>query len=364
MTPFPGHDLPEASATPNSHPDAVAPGKLARLRDDAAEFVAGTLYLRHPELYGQAGDSGRESWREHIRNHVDSLEAALACQDSRLCVDYAAWLAEVLSSRGMPGALLAESFSLLAHFLARHLEATESAAAAAILTAAAAATLTAAPPAGAGEPRQPSAPALADSYRLFALAGDHAAAQEVVQRGIQDGLAYAELGVRLIQPAMHEIGRLWQQNRVSVAQEHLATAVTQNALVRAYMQAEFAPANGRKALFACVPGNQHSLGLRILADSFEIAGWEIAYLGADVPAADLVHHAGHWRPDLLALSISLPWQIPVARATIARLRTELADSPFILVGGLTTNVSEQLWRSLGADGWASDGIAALRLAGS
>lgn len=334
---------------------------LASLSSAATAYVVDTLYLRHPGLAARFGERGRAACRADIGHHLDHLRAALECGDGRLFVDYAAWLADVLRGRDVPVDHLAESFTLLADYLNRELPAPSAATAAAILADAAAAVI--------GQPavplfgRLPAALSESGDYGRLALAGDHLAAQGLVDRILHSGHDYSDLGVHLIQPAMYQVGQLWQQNRITVAQEHLATAVTQNVLVRAYMQAEFAAGNGRKALFACVEGNQHSLGLRMLADNFEIHGWEVAYLGADVPTADLVRHVDDWRPDLLALSISLPRQIAAARAAIDRLRGELAGrAPAILVGGLTTNASTQLWRGLGADGWAADAIDALRQA--
>lgn len=334
---------------------------LASLGGGATAYVVDALYLRHPGLAARFGERGRAACRADTGHHLDHLRAALECGEGHLFVDYAAWLADVLRGRNVPVDHLVESFVLLADYLNRHLAAPDAAAAAAILADAAAAV---GQPASDRFAHLPAALTESGDYGRLALSGDHLAAQSLVDRIQRAGHDYADLGVHLIQPAMYQVGHLWQQNRITVAQEHLATAVTQNVLVRAYMQAEFAAGNGRKALFACVEGNQHSLGLRMLADSFEIHGWEIAYLGADVPTNDLLRHVDTWRPDLLALSISLPRQIATARATIERLRGELAGrAPAILVGGLTTNASTQLWRNLGADGWAADAIDALRQAG-
>lgn len=200
-------------------------------------------------------------------------------------------------------------------------------------------------------PALPQAPL----YREAALAGDNLSALDLVIELMEAGFSLTHVSVALIQPAMYQIGQLWQENRISVAQEHLATAVTQNVLARAYMRAKFAPPNTRRGMFACVPGNQHSLGLRILSDAFETEGWEAVYLGADVPLADLVRHADAERPDLLALSLSLPNHLDAARHTIERLHAELGGTcPEIWIGGVATLGRDRVWQTLAADGWAAD----------
>ena len=173
-------------------------------------------------------------------------------------------------------------------------------------------------------------------------------------------MTLTEASVRLIQPAMVEIGRLWQENRITVAQEHLTTAISQNVMARAYMQADFAQPVGRKAMFAGVAGNHHSLGLRMLSDAFETQGWDVVFLGADVPVADLIRQVDADRPDLLCLSLSLPSHLAQARETVERLRAELGNRcPTIWVGGQVTLMRDRVWHSVKADGWASDALHAL-----
>ncbi len=168
--------------------------------------------------------------------------------------------------------------------------------------------------------------------------------------------------MEIVQAALQEVGRRWERNEVSVAQEHLATAITQRVLAQASLRASYLPANGRRALLACVQGNRHSVGLRIVADTLEIGGWEACFLGADVPNADLLAFASMRRPHLIALSLSLPEQLAPTRDAIRDLRDTLGDDcPPIWVGGLVTLRSDQLWRKLGADGWAVDALGRLAL---
>lgn len=183
---------------------------------------------------------------------------------------------------------------------------------------------------------------------------------QLVSSAMQNGNSLPQVSVQLIQPALYEIGNLWQKNRISVSQEHIATAISQNALAGAYMQANFAPPIGKTAMFACVEDNHHSLGLRMLSDAFETTGWEVFYLGANLPTIDLVREVDAKRPELLALSVSLPSHINTARLTIESLRTEMGSGcPEIWVGGLTTLSNQQIWRVTKADGWAADALHSL-----
>jgi MerR family transcriptional regulator, light-induced transcriptional regulator len=328
-------------------------------RERAVSAVVDALYTRHPDLAERFGQRGLDTFSEDIHQHLDYLDATLATGEAALFTDYAIWLKAVLSSRGMPPSHLAESFDLLAAFLATHMPAADADRVRLILAAACAALQRDDLPSPYVHDRLPALPE-AGQYVQAALRGDARAAEEVMAGAMQSGQSLTEASVRLIQPAMYEVGRLWQENSITVAQEHLAAAISQNVLARSYLQATFAPSVGRTALFACAVGNRHSLGLHMLADAFETIGWDGAYLGADVPLADLVRHVDASQPDLLCLSISLPGQLALAHETIQRLRAELGSrGPTIWVGGLATMTGERIWRSLQADGWAADALHAL-----
>lgn len=332
---------------------------LAPWREEAVAAVVQALHARHPSLTERFGARGLKACREDIAYHLDYLEGALAVDDVAPFTAYAVWLESVLDSRGVPTPHLAESFDLLAEYFAEHLTAEESGRVAAMLAAAKLAMGRNDRPSPYTPDRVPPLPD-AERYRVAALGGNQRGALDLMSGVMQAGLDLTEASVRLIQPAMYQIGRLWQENQVSIAQEHLATAVSQSILARAYMQADFAPPTGQKAMFAGVAGNQHSLGLRILADAFETRGWDAFCLGADVPTADLIRQVDATRPDLLSLSLSLPGHLIVARETVVRLRAELGSRcPVIWIGGLATLLGDRMWRSLKADAWAADALHAL-----
>lgn len=329
---------------------------LGPWRDQAVAETTAALYAVHPELERRFGVRGRQACREDIGHHLDYLQAALDCDDPGTFLAYARWLADLLERRGMTGGHVQESIALLSAFFQRHLPPDAAARVTAILTAAQPVPHDL--PAPYGHNRLPDLPRTPD-YLAAALRGDQAAALGVLSEAMR-GADLTAAAVGMVQPALYEVGKLWQQNRISVAQEHLVTAVSQNVLAHAYLEAEFATPNERRAVLACVPGNHHSLGLRMLSDALETAGWETAYLGADVPVTDLIRLLDERRPHLLALSLCLPTQLATARQAIARIRAELGGQrPEIWVGGLATLGNERLWHTLDADGWASDALHAL-----
>lgn len=184
------------------------------------------------------------------------------------------------------------------------------------------------------------------------LDGDREAA-ETLLLDVLETVAFSEAVDEFVRPAMAEIGDRWADNAITVADEHLATAVMQTALARAYREARAEAPGESRMLLACVEGNDHALGLRTLADAFELGGWSVRHLGADVPTQALADQVERWRPDVVCLSVSMPDQRRTAEDAIGRIREALGDeAPTVLVGGRAGDPS---WaEGAGADAWASN----------
>jgi methanogenic corrinoid protein MtbC1 len=115
-------------------------------------------------------------------------------------------------------------------------------------------------------------------------------------------------------------------------------------------------------LVACVESEQHELGARTLADVFEFNGWRTSFMGADLPARELIRLIEQARrpPDLMALSETMPEHLPQLVSTIATIR-DGTNVP-IIVGGYLFDGSIDLAKRVGADGFAEDAEAAVAMA--
>lgn len=280
------------------------------------------IYAQHGEALERFGPAGRQRCRQDILHHLDYLEAAAEVNDSTPFVWYVLWLKEVLGGRGVPAAHLAFSLQLIASFLVESLPHEVSARLQTILDAAQASLADPQALAHFGLTRLPALPQT-PRYQLSILQGNRNQALASVVEAMDAGATLPEACVQIVQPALYEVGNLWQKNRITVAQEHLASAISQNVLVGAYLKASFLAPTGKSAVFACVEGNHHGLGLRMLSDAFETRGWDAAFLGTDVPTLALIKDIDARRPQLLALSVSLPQHLALVRQTVDILRAEL-----------------------------------------
>jgi methanogenic corrinoid protein MtbC1 len=167
---------------------------------------------------------------------------------------------------------------------------------------------------------------------------------------------------RVVQEAQREVGRLWQLNHISVAQEHMATSIAQVVLSHLYEHASPEPPNGKRVLLACVEREQHELPARLVADALELGGFEVRYLGANVPTDSLLILAHHEQPDLLALSVTLSLNVPALREAVRQLRARLGPRLPLLVGGHALRWVPGLAAELGVEGYGVDAEEALTAA--
>lgn len=210
-----------------------------------------------------------------------------------------------------------------------------------------------------------NAPGSPPAHLLFlerALAGDRQGAFSFVETLAGDGARLQDIYMQVFQPALYEVGRLWQENRITVAHEHLVTAMVQTAMSRLYERL-FRPgaASGPRLLAACAETERHEVGLRMIADLLELDGWDTHFLGAAVPVTSLGAVVGELEPDVVALSASLPSHLPQLADMVNSARAARSDV-VIALGGRPFARDPGLAYALGADVTATDGadlVAAL-----
>jgi MerR family transcriptional regulator, light-induced transcriptional regulator len=133
----------------------------------------------------------------------------------------------------------------------------------------------------------------------------------------------------ILAPALVEIGERWEAGDLSVAQEHLASGA-----IRAGLQRLLADQRGNVrgvAVLACAPGERHEIGLLMLAVLLRADGWQVAYLGADVPFSEATGFAEQIRADALCFSTTSSETAEGLHGSLAAAR--LRPGLRVLVGG-------------------------------
>jgi methanogenic corrinoid protein MtbC1 len=171
-----------------------------------------------------------------------------------------------------------------------------------------------------------------ERYLHALLSGDRASSEAIVDELLVARVTVPQLYEELMKPALYRVGDLWARNRISVATEQLATVLTEGLLDRVY-PAVFNPHRcGRRVALATVEGEPHQVGLRMVADLFEMHGWETRLIPAGVPLVALLESIEQDQPDLIGLSVSVSFHLDRLEQTLQGLRAVHPTLP-ILVGG-------------------------------
>ena len=210
----------------------------------------------------------------------------------------------------------------------------------------------------------PQAAELCEKFLAAQLSGNRREAMRVViEEGLHRGIPVPDLQASVVQAAQRRIGQLWQANEISIAQEHMATAISHVVLTRLFEEAELAPRCGLRVVVACVEDENHEFPARLVADFLDIGGFDVRYLGANVPTDDLLKMLADERPDLVALSVTMSFNAAKFVETVQRVREAHPELP-ILGGGHALTWEPQLAKLAGVETCEPDAKSLLRKAHS
>jgi len=345
-----------------NQPDQISAAMIRNGAVGLAGYAASDLLDSQPDLKEALATNAFATWQGVLRNCLEELAASLAAGRPQFFARHVGWMQSVLTARGLPSGALQSAVACLAKVLVSELP-SESGARAAGVCHEALRDL---------ESRMPEIPSflqsdtphgrLAASYLLALLEGDRARASRLILDAVQGSSSVPDLYLQVLIPVQQEVGRMWQTDEINVAEEHFATSTTKMILAQLRLSAPMQERKAKTLLAAAVMGNQHDIGLQVVADFFEMDGWKVIQLGCDMPIPDLVQAVESYLPDLLALSVSLHTQLVTLAETIKAVRRNQRGAVVkILVGGGALSEATDLAQQFGADGYAADPNAAVAL---
>lgn len=196
------------------------------------------------------------------------------------------------------------------------------------------------------------------------LEGDRQKSLSISQEQVNTAKDLQNFYLQIIQPAMYKIGEMWEKGEISVAKEHLASALVNRIMSIQYLQVmnEVKQSLG-KALVTAAANEFHEIGAQMVANSLEADGWNVEYLGANTPNMELIDYVWNNQPFILAISVAVPFNLERVQEIIKKIQDwPIENRPQIMLGGLAFNNFPSLPNSIGASGYAEDCIQAVGLA--
>ncbi len=332
-------------------------------RSRLSEATVARQYELMPELSERYGEKGRGKCLQDAEFHLSYLAESVAASLPSLFSDYIAWAKVMLAGRGISDTDLALNLECIRHAIGQTLPQEAGALASGYIEAG----LLQLPELPAQLPTfiedgDPYA-ALAKQYLDALLRGERHMASRLILDAVGAGTSVKDIYLNVFQRSQYEIGRLWQMNQLSVAQEHYCTAATQLIMSQLYPHIFATEKNGRTLVATCVGGDLHEIGVRMVSDFFEMDGWDTFYLGADVPLPSIIQTLAERRADVVAISTTIAYHTRRVGDVISAIRAnQITRDVKVLVGGYLFNRAPDLWRQVGADACAPNAQEAIAVA--
>lgn len=311
------------------------------------------FYRRNPKSLELHGDKGKEACLSDIVNHLKYLQQAAMMDDPESYRQYISWNKTLFQNLNIPEHGLLEALVLMNEYLQEEpgmrdilqqiIEEYDS-------------IEVESPP----DESEDDYSKIAREYLDLLLDGEREKAYNLIMDQYNTGRKISEIYVDIIQQVQYRVGYLWHTNEITVAQEHYITQATRYLMSRLYNKVHPSQQTKGKIIATCVPGEQHDMGLQMVSDLLELDGWQVVYLGPNTPSGSIVDTVRREKPDLLALSVTVPTNIDNARDLIRQVREKFPDVK-IITGGYSFLKNRNLWKKINSDGYAENAIESVRL---
>lgn len=336
--------------------------KVARIISNRSKQIAREvverIYAAHPQVWEKYGEEGKQLSIRDTEYHLPYLTEAVVSGDPSVFSDYMEWTKKLFKGLELPRDALETTLNHMKQVISTYLDNE---------------MMTDVLPVFEEAERvirlevqheekyisqgNPHAD-LAKAFNEDLLRGDRRAAQQRITDAVASGVTVKEIYLHVFQRSQYEIGRLWLANKISVAKEHFASAATQQIMAQLYPHIFASERVGRTMVAATVGGELHEMGIRMVADFFEMDGWDTYYLGANTPLQSIIETVEEYHPHIVALSAAMPFHRSILREFIEGIRKK-DNNVKIMVGGKAIKPDENVSESFFADGYASDAQGAV-----
>lgn len=322
--------------------------KLASIKQNVALAITDEFFINHPDWIARYGVRGRQFCTADACFHIEFLAGAIEADSPQAFADYSRWTARMLGSRGIGAHTLEENLAQLGKHLSVALLPNEREAVLTFLMRGreACQQTESAPEA---QPPGNRLELTKDVFLAAILGGQRLAALGIVEEALRSGHSLVDIYVNVFTESLRRVGQLWEQNKISVAQEHIATSITQYAIAAVYPRMVPSEVNRGSMVVTGVAGELHQIGANLVADAMEANGWTVRFLGTNLPHSSVLATVEEISANVLCISTTILSNLPSVVDLIYAVRSKLKESaPRIILGGAAYRMATQFALEVGA----------------
>jgi methanogenic corrinoid protein MtbC1 len=317
------------------------------VKQEVSRAVVAECFIAHPEWETRFGERGRQFCTADACFHIEFLAGAIQAGSPEAFADYALWTARMLGARNIDAHSLEENFTQLEHQLSSVLSPADRTQVSTFLSVGRKACSASA---AASDMQSLDGPfgATARDFLAAILSGQHRAALTIVEEAIHNGARHVDMYVDVIGESLRNIGLLWERNTITVAQEHMASAIAQYVIAMIYPRLiPTSPSRGSMVVTG-VSGEHHQIGANLVADALEENGWTVRFLGTNLPHSSILSTIEEVSADVLCISTTLIANLPSAADLIRTVRDKLGNKvPRIILGGAAYRITPRFAKEVG-----------------
>ena len=206
----------------------------------------------------------------------------------------------------------------------------------------------------------------AENYLNLILSNKKEKAYLLIRQYLEEGIKIEDIYLGILEPALKEVGFLWETNQIDVSEEHLCSNITiqlMNWLQQYFISKDSKDKKTADLKMAAVTANaeQHNIGLKMVTDFFELRGWNTFFLGTNTPSTSIVQTINKYKIDIMTISATMDYNLDSVKNLVSTIKKDPGClGAKIMVGG--TAFTSNNWKITGADGYAADARKAVKKA--
>jgi methanogenic corrinoid protein MtbC1 len=321
--------------------------KIASVKPRVAQAISDEFFAKHPEWIDRYGERGRQLCTADACFHMEFLAGAIESGSPESFADYARWTARMLGARGIASHTLVENLAQLEKHLSEALLPEEQRSVSAFLALGRGSC--ADPGSAISQPASSELDLTRHVFLTAVLGGQRQNALNIVEEALHAGHTQVEIYLNVFAKSLHRVGELWEMNKISVAQEHMATSITQFVIAAIYPRMVSTGSRRGTMVVTGVAGELHQVGSNLVADTMEANGWAVRFLGTNLPSASVLAAVEESSADVLGISTTIVANLPAAAELVRAVRSKLnGRAPRIILGGGAYRFAPQFAREVGA----------------
>lgn len=181
---------------------------------------------------------------------------------------------------------------------------------------------------------------LLETMQKALLSGDSQKALELITREKDSGESLKNIYLQILRPSMYAIGDLWEKGVITVAHEHLATSIVMRIITQLFSSQIIHKRKKGRILVTAASNEYHEVGARMLADLLEIEGWDVTYLGANIPEEEIALLLAEKPFDIICISVTMSFNLTQTEKLLESIRRtpNYAETP-VIVGGRAFSIT-------------------------